>query len=79
MRQIAEQLEFDQSLLATRLDIALLVVGEPSRLDKGWRRELAGTPIRRLLSGEVAAAFDENGQLVLEARSHVPDGAGHPS
>jgi len=76
VRQIAEQLEFDQSLLATRLDIALLVVGEPSRLDQGWRRDLAGTPIRRLLSGEVAAAFDENGQLILEARSHMPDGSG---
>jgi len=76
VRQIAEQLEFDQSLLATRLDIALLVVGEPSRLDQGWRRDLAGTPIRRLLSGEVAAAFDEDGQLVLEARSHIPAGSG---
>ena len=71
VRQIAEHLEFDQSLLATRLDIALLVVGEPSRLNLGWRRDLAGTPIRRLLSGEVAAAFDGDGQLVLETRSHV--------
>jgi len=76
VRQIAEQLEFDQSLLATRSDIALLVVGEPSRLDTGWRRDLAGTPIRQLLSGEVAAAFDGDGQLVLEARSHVPAGSG---
>ena len=76
VRQIAEQLEFDQSLLATRSDIALLVVGEPSRLDQGWRRDLAGTPIRRLLSGEVAAAFDDHGQLVLEARSNVLAGPG---
>ena len=76
VRQIAEQLEFDQGLLATRSDIALLIVGEPSRLDQGWRRDLAGTPIRRLLSGEVAAAFDGDGQLVLETRSHVPAGSG---
>jgi ribonuclease D len=76
VRQIAEQLEFDQSLLATRSDIALLVVGEPSRLDLGWRHDLAGSPIRRLLSGEVAVAFDTDGQLVLEARSHMPARSG---
>ena len=72
VRQIADQLEFDQGLLATRTDIALLVVGEPSRLDQGWRGDIAGTPIRRLLAGEVAAAFRDDGQLVLEDRSHVP-------
>jgi ribonuclease D len=76
VRQIAEELDFDQGLLATRSDIALLVVGEPSRLDVGWRSELAGTPIRRLLAGDVAAAFDDGGRLVLEARSHRPAGAG---
>ena len=73
VRQIADELDFDQGLLATRSDIALLVVGEPSRLDHGWRRDLAGHPIRRLLTGQVAAAFDD-GKLVIEARSHVPDG-----
>ena len=77
VRQIAEQLDFDQGLLATRTDIALLVVGEPSRLDVGWRSDLAGDPIRRLLAGEVAAAFDDGGRLVLEQRSHVADGTGH--
>jgi ribonuclease D len=74
VRQIAEQLEFDQGLLATRTDIALLVVGEPSRLDHGWRSDLAGGPIRQLLAGEVAAAFDSGGRLVLETRSRVPAG-----
>jgi ribonuclease D len=74
VRQIAEELDFDQGLLATRSDIALLIVGEPSRLDHGWRRDLAGAPIRRLLAGEVSAAFDARGQLVLEARSPVPAG-----
>ncbi len=78
VRQIADELDFDQGLLATRSDIALLVVGEESRLDHGWRRDLAGAPIRRLLTGEVAAAF-ENGKLVIEARSHVPDGSGPAS
>jgi hypothetical protein len=67
-------LEFDQGLLATRSDIARLVVGEPSRLDEGWRGDIAGGPIRRLLAGEVAATFAPDGRLVLEQRSHIPDG-----
>ena len=73
VRQIADDLAFDQGLLATRSDIALLVVGEPSRLDRGWRSEIAGGPIRRLLAGEVAVAFGPGGRLALEARSHEPD------
>ena len=48
------------------------MVGEPSRLDQGWRGYIAGEPIRPLLAGEVAAAFDADGTLVLEAL-HCPD------
>jgi ribonuclease D len=73
VRQIADQLNFDQSLLATRADIAQLVTGGPSRLDQGWRGEIAGNPIRRLLGGDVAAAFEPDGRLVLEMRSHLPE------
>ncbi len=74
VRQIADELQFDHSLLATRMDITLLVTGEPSRLDRGWRGSIAGDPLRRLLSGDAAAAFDPDGRLVLEARSRIPDG-----
>lgn len=69
VRQIAEEHDLDQGLLATRADIAHVVVGEPSRLDQGWRADLAGAPIRQLLAGEVAVAFQEDGTLTLEARS----------
>ncbi len=69
VRQIADELQFDQGLLATRADIAQLVIGEPSRLDVGWRSDIAGGPLRQLLGGEVAAAFDAEGHLVLEARA----------
>jgi ribonuclease D len=72
VRQIADDLDFDQSLLATRADIAQLLCGEPSRLDTGWRRSIAGDPLRRLIGGEVAAAFDERGHLVMEERSGRP-------
>ena len=72
VRQIAEELDFDQSLLATRTDIAQLLCREPSRLDAGWRRTIVGDPLRRLVAGDVAAAFDEQGRLVLEERSGRP-------
>ena len=69
VRQIADDLDFDQGLLATRSDIAELLSGEPSRLDTGWRRSIVGDPLRRLIAGEVSAAFDRRGHLVLEERS----------
>ncbi len=38
----------------------------------GWRAELVGEPIRRLVEGEAALAFDAGGELRLEARSGQP-------
>jgi ribonuclease D len=72
VRQIADDLSFDQGLLATRADITNLLSGEASRLDVGWRSSLAGDPLRRLMAGEVAAAFEPDGKLVLEERSFRP-------
>jgi ribonuclease D len=72
VRQIADDLDFDQSLLATRADIAQLLAGEPSRLDMGWRRQIVGMPLRRLIAGQVAAAFGPRGRVVLEERSGRP-------
>jgi ribonuclease D len=72
VRQIADDLDFDQALLATRADISQLLANEPSRLDTGWRRTIVGDPLRGFISGEVAAAFDRRGHLVLEERSHRP-------
>jgi ribonuclease D len=72
VRQIADDLDFDQALLATRADISQLLSNEPSRLDTGWRRTIVGDPLRRFIVGEVAAAFDRRGHLVLEERSHRP-------
>ena len=68
VRQIADDLDFDQGLLATRADIAQLLCGEPSRLDDGWRRSIVGDPLRRLIAGEVAVVFDRRGHLVMEER-----------
>ncbi len=72
VRQIADDLGFDQALLATRADVAKLLCGDPGRLDSGWRRDIVGDPLRRLVSGEVAAALTRRGTLVLEERSGRP-------
>ncbi len=72
VRQIADDLSFDQGLLATRADISNLLSGEASRLDGGWRSSIAGDPLRRLIAGSVAAAFEADGKLVLEERSFRP-------
>lgn len=70
--QIARELSIDPALLGTRADIEALVRGdEDARLSVGWRAELAGEPIRRLMSGEAAVAFDGDGGLVLEERSGI--------
>lgn len=70
VRQIAEEQDFDTTLLATRADVADLVAGVPGRLDEGWRRQLVGDLLKRLLGGELAIAVGPGGALVLEERSY---------
>jgi ribonuclease D len=69
VRQIADNLNFDQGLLATRADIACRLTGQPSRLDTGWRHTIVCEPLDHLMAGEVAAAFRPDGTMVLEERS----------
>lgn len=70
--QLSRELDIDPTLLGTRADIEALVRGDDeARLSLGWRADLAGEPIRRLMSGEAALAFDGDGGLVLEQRSGV--------
>jgi ribonuclease D len=71
--QLSRNADLDASLVATRADIEALVRGDDSsRLLSGWRADVAGLPVRRLLEGNAALAFDGDGSLVLEARSHEP-------
>ena len=72
MRQMARANDIEPSLLATRADIEALIRGEAdARLTRGWRAEMVGAPIRQLMNGEAALAFDGDG-LVLEQRSRCP-------
>lgn len=69
--QLARDHRLDPALLATRSDVeALLSKNENCRLLEGWRADLVGEPIRQLVGGDAAVAFDSEGRLVLEARSH---------
>lgn len=74
VNQLARDREIDPTLLATRADVEALVRGDPdARLAEGWRAHLAGEPIRRLVEGDAALAF-EGGAVVLEERSGRPVG-----
>ncbi|MDQ2728527.1 MAG: HRDC domain-containing protein [Actinomycetota bacterium] len=71
--QLGRERHLDAALLATRWDIGTFLRGDPaSRLNSGWRAKMAGEPLRRLLAGEAALAFDGQGGLTIEARSYRP-------
>jgi len=71
--QLARDEEIDTALVATRADLEALLRGDAdARLAVGWRAALVGERIRRLVAGEAALAFNGNGGLALEERSHQP-------
>jgi ribonuclease D len=73
LSQLARDLKIDASLLATRSDLSSFLNDDPtSRLAVGWRHALLGDPIRRLVAGDFALAFDGHGGLTLEERSGRP-------
>jgi ribonuclease D len=75
--QKARDEDLDQSLLATRADVEALLRGdEDARLARGWRQELVGDPIRRLVDGSAAVAYDEGHGLVLQPRATAPEVTG---
>lgn len=63
--ELAHQNEIDPTLVATNRDIVALLAGSDSRLAHGWRRELVGKDIQRLLEGEMGLSFDRDGRLRL--------------
>lgn len=62
LAQRASELDLDPSLLATRADVTAMVFDGHGRLATGWRNELVGEEIRRLVSGEAVIALTSGGR-----------------
>jgi ribonuclease D len=68
LSQRAVELDLDPAVLATRADLTQLLQGGPSRLAEGWRAQLVGAPLRRLLRGSAMLALAGGGRR-LELRN----------
>lgn len=64
--QLARDERIDNALLATRADIvAFLREDDDARLAHGWRADMLGDGIRRLVTGKAGLTFDPSGRLTL--------------
>lgn len=64
--EVARTQKVDTALLATRADLVALLRGDAgARLAHGWRAELVGDGVRRLVEGSAGLTFDGKGGLRL--------------
>jgi ribonuclease D len=64
--EVARAQRIDTALLATRADLVALLRGDAdARLAHGWRAELLGDGIKRLVEGRAGLTFDGRGGLRL--------------
>jgi len=64
--QQSRDLSIDGALIATRTDIESFLRRVPdNRLETGWRAELVGATVGRIVAGTAAVAYDGRGRLVL--------------
>jgi ribonuclease D len=64
--QVARDARIDTALLATRADLVAVLRGDPdARLAHGWRAELLGDGLLRLMEGRAGLTFDGRGSLRL--------------
>ena len=64
--QVARDAKIDTALLATRADLVAVLRGDgDARLAHGWRAELVGDGLTRLLEGRAGLTFDGKGSLRL--------------
>lgn len=64
--QVARDARIDTALLATRADLIAIIRGDPdARLARGWRAQLVGDGITRLMEGRAGLTFDGHGSLKL--------------
>jgi ribonuclease D len=63
---LARKQRIDTTLLATRADLVALLRGDhDARLTQGWRAQLVGDAVQRLVRGEAGLTFDGRGGLRL--------------
>jgi ribonuclease D len=63
---LARKQRVDTALLATRADLVALLRGDrDARLLQGWRAELVGDGVQRLIEGRAGLTFDGRGGLKL--------------
>ena len=60
--ELARAQKLEKQLLATRDDVKALVYGRASRLDAGWRAEIAGESLHRLLDGKAVIRLTDRGR-----------------
>ena len=66
MADLARRQRVDTTLLATRADLVALLRGDAdARLLQGWRAELVGDGVQRLIQGKAGLTFDGRGGLTL--------------
>ena len=72
--QVARDERIDSSILATRADIVALLAGdEHARLASGWRSELLGAGIRKLVAPEFTAYLRPSpARLIVTDESLIP-------
>jgi ribonuclease D len=64
LAQRASELDLDPALLATRAELTQMLQDRPSRLATGWRTDLVGEPLRRLLRGDAALVLRDGGRRI---------------
>lgn len=74
LAQRASELDLDPALLATRAELTQLLQDRPSRLATGWRADLVGEPLQRLLRGEAMLALRDGGRRIELRDPHDVDG-----
>jgi ribonuclease D len=62
--ELARAERIEKQLLATRDDVKALVYGRPGRLDDGWRNELAGQALHKVLDGEAVIRLTDRGRHI---------------
>jgi ribonuclease D len=64
--QQSRDLSIDTALVATRSDIEAFLRRVPdNQLERGWRADLVGSTVGRIVAGKAAVAYDGNSRLVL--------------